>query len=236
MKISKLAFIALLGGALMAFGCSDDASSTGGAGGDGGGAGGMGGEGGMGGDPMACDSTACIFCPGSALGPLGGVIGDLNVPIDFTAVAQGDVAQGATVTIDIVATSEIGPLAVPVQATVGATSTTTYEATTGGTGTLMIPIPPQDVSGTDLSLDGGSGSGDFMVEANATELVIRLTSALVDLQVTQPAPLTLNLDASATGGCTVLGEGVSIPVEGTGGAGGMGGTSGMGGTGGTSGT
>ena len=52
MKISKLALIALLGGALMAFGCSDDSSSGGtggGTGGDGGtagdGGGGSGGEG-----------------------------------------------------------------------------------------------------------------------------------------------------------------------------------------------
>ena len=32
MNISKLALIALLGGALMAFGCSDDSSGTGGTG------------------------------------------------------------------------------------------------------------------------------------------------------------------------------------------------------------
>jgi hypothetical protein len=42
MKISKLALIALLGGALMAFGCSDDTSEAGGAGGDGGAGGGGG--------------------------------------------------------------------------------------------------------------------------------------------------------------------------------------------------
>ncbi|MBW2405367.1 MAG: hypothetical protein JRF42_16605 [Deltaproteobacteria bacterium] len=48
MKISKLALIALLGSALMAFGCSDDASSSGGSGGSGGSAG-SGGGGGTGG-------------------------------------------------------------------------------------------------------------------------------------------------------------------------------------------
>ncbi|MBT8467640.1 MAG: hypothetical protein KJN97_02725 [Deltaproteobacteria bacterium] len=47
MKISKLALIALLGGVLMAFGCSEDSSTTP--------AGGAGGEGGMGGSgPLAC--------------------------------------------------------------------------------------------------------------------------------------------------------------------------------------
>ena len=48
MKISKLALIALLGGALMAFGCSDDTVDGGGSGGTGG-TGGTAGEGGGGG-------------------------------------------------------------------------------------------------------------------------------------------------------------------------------------------
>ena len=50
MKISKLALIALLGGALMAFGCSDDSSTT--PAGGSGGAGGAGGAGGTG--PLVC--------------------------------------------------------------------------------------------------------------------------------------------------------------------------------------
>ena len=60
MKISKLALIALLGGALMAFGCSDSDSGTAGSGGSAGtggtAGGGGGGEGGGGGDvpPAAC--------------------------------------------------------------------------------------------------------------------------------------------------------------------------------------
>ncbi len=65
MNISKLALIALLGGALMTLGCSDDDSGTGGSGGSGGtagtggsagvgGAGGEGGGGGEGGAPLAC--------------------------------------------------------------------------------------------------------------------------------------------------------------------------------------
>ncbi|MDH3653004.1 MAG: hypothetical protein OEN21_01940 [Myxococcales bacterium] len=54
MKISKLALIALLGGALMTFGCSEDTSETGGSGGTAG-TGGTAGEGGGGGTgPLAC--------------------------------------------------------------------------------------------------------------------------------------------------------------------------------------
>jgi hypothetical protein len=63
MKISKLALIALLGGALMAFGCSDDnppPDGTGGTGGGEGGSGGMagaGGGGGGGGGDGVCEAT-----------------------------------------------------------------------------------------------------------------------------------------------------------------------------------
>jgi len=73
MNISKLALIALLGSALMAFGCGDDDNGAGGDGGTGGtagtgGAGGDGGTGGVGGDggtggtggavvPVACDDS-----------------------------------------------------------------------------------------------------------------------------------------------------------------------------------
>ena len=69
MKISKLALIALLGGALMAFGCSSDSSesATGGSGGSGatggdGGAGGMGGGAGGTGGTLECfdDGTSCM--------------------------------------------------------------------------------------------------------------------------------------------------------------------------------
>jgi hypothetical protein len=59
MNISKLALIALLGGALMAFGCSSDSGTTAGSGGSAGtggtaGGGGDGGMGGAGGEPIAC--------------------------------------------------------------------------------------------------------------------------------------------------------------------------------------
>ncbi|MGB5265201.1 MAG: hypothetical protein WBN30_01340 [Polyangiales bacterium] len=210
MKISRLALLALLGGALMAFGCSDDTSDTGGTAGTGGG----GGEGGMGGGGVpSCETTACLFCPEAALGGFGALIGDLNVPIDFTAVPDGAAVQGGTVMIDISATSTINDLPATITATVTDASTTTYEATTGGVGELVIPIPEQTVMGTDLNLDGGSGTAEFTVDADATALVIQLTSALIDLDVTVPVPLTLTLDASDTGDCAMLGDGVTIPVD-----------------------
>ena len=225
MKIRKLALFALLGGALMAFGCDSDSGA--GAGGDGG-AGGAGG----GGLP-SCEATACVFCPAEALGPQGSLFGDINVPVDFTAVPQGDVVQGGTVTIDIAATTEVSGLPVTVTATVGPPSTTTYTATSGGTGSLDIPIPQQTLMGTDLMIDAGMGSGPFDVASDANELVIQLTSALIDLEVTSPAALSLTLDASEGGDCTVTGDGVSIPVSGAGGNGGNGGPGGNGGNGGS---
>jgi hypothetical protein len=217
MKISKLALIALLGGALMAFGCGDDSSSTSGsagAGGDGG-AGGAGGEGGMGGAPGGeCESTACVFCPAEALGTAGAVIGDILVPIDFTAVAQGAVVQGTTVTVDLAASSAVNDLGLEVAAMIVDGSKIVYSATMGGSGMSEIPIPEQPLTGMSLLIDGGSGTGDFDVDAAATELVIQVTSALIDLQVTSPVPLPLTLDASEGGDCEVLGGGVTIPVDG----------------------
>ncbi len=54
----------------------------------------------------------------------------------------------------------------------------------------------------------------FAVDAEATVLVIQVTSALIDLDVTVPVPLTpLTLDASEYGDCTMLGDGVTIPVD-----------------------
>jgi hypothetical protein len=208
MNIRRLALLALLGGALTAFGCGDSSSTTGPGSG---GADGGGGEGGNG--VPSCEATACIFCPAEALGPNGALFGDINVPVNFTAVPQGSVVQGGTVTIDIAATSEVNGLPVPVVATVQAGSTSSYGATSGGAGSLDIPIPEQTVMGTDLVIDAGSGSGDFDVDADATELVIQVTSAFIDLEVTMPVALSLTLDASESGDCSVLGDGVTIAVS-----------------------
>jgi hypothetical protein len=142
LRFTKLVVMGLLAGMLGLVGCSEDAGGTGGTGGGGGGGGTV---------APTCDSTACILCPEEALGPNGFLFGDLNVPLDFTAVPQGPVVQGGTVTIEVAGRTQISDLPVPVVATVvggaggagGAGSTTTYIATTGGDGTLEIPIPEQ---------------------------------------------------------------------------------------------
>jgi hypothetical protein len=77
MKISKLALIALLGGALMAFGCSDDSSTSGAAGG----AGGEGGTGGTGGVP---EGPAGVYSFTCTLGP------DLPIPLPVTITINAD--------------------------------------------------------------------------------------------------------------------------------------------------
>jgi hypothetical protein len=216
LRFTKLVVVGVLAGTLGLVGCSEDAGGTGGTGGT---------------VAPTCESTACILCPAEALGPNGAVFGDLNVPLVFTAVPQGPVVQGGTVTIEVAGSTQISDLPVPVEATVvggaggagGAGSTTTYIATTGGDGTLEIPIPQQMIMGTDLKINAGSGSGPFDVDDDATELVIGLNSAVINIKVTSPAPLDLRLDASDTGDCSVVGNGVSIPVSGGGGAGGAGG-------------
>ena len=76
MNISKLALIALLGSALMAFGCGDDETNPGGGGGEGGtagsaggagGEGGAGGGGGIGGAPGTIEGVYTFTCTLSGL-------------------------------------------------------------------------------------------------------------------------------------------------------------------------
>jgi hypothetical protein len=228
MKISKLALLALLGGALMAFGCSDDPPE--GMGGSGG-TGGTGGTGGM--APPTCDVEACLFCPADSLGPNGALIGDLFVPVEFTAVPRGAVVQGTTVTIDFAASTEVNDLPIEVEATILDGSNIVYTATAGGTGETEIAIPPQTLMGQNLTIDGGSGPGTVVVAADAANLVIQVTSARIDLQATVGTlEVPLNLDASEGGDCSLLGAGRTIPVTGAGGSGGNGGNGGTGGMGG----
>ena len=175
MKISKLALIALLGGALMAFGCGSDSGTGGaGAGGDGG-AGGAGGEGGSGGAPGVDDpcegSPSCVFCPADSLDPvLATFLPDgLTAPIIFTAAPTAAPVAGEDVTIDIDAETFIAGLAVAVSLSVTEGGTTTYVAT-GSADTAEIDIPLQTVMGAaneDLVIELGAGSGDFLVDKAA---------------------------------------------------------------------
>jgi hypothetical protein len=79
MNISKLALIALLGSALMAFGCSDDASGDGGTGGGTGGTGG--GTGGTGGTPEVPAGLYTFSCALSSF--------DLPVTVQINAEDPG---------------------------------------------------------------------------------------------------------------------------------------------------
>ena len=210
----------------MAFGCGDDGGGGGtgggtggvggGTGGTGGGTGGTGGgTGGTGGSTgPTCTDTACLFCPASALDPTVGALfpDGLNVPITFTAEPQTALTQGGTSTVDIVANSAITGLPVSVEATLADTSTTTYDVTAGGSGTADIAVPAAMLSGTDLNIDAGAGTLDATADADATDLTIQLTSAVFDLSVTSPVPLDLTLDASPTGPCMMLGDGVTNTV------------------------
>jgi hypothetical protein len=104
MKISKLALIALLGGALMSFGCSDDASGTAGGGGEGGAAGGTGGGGGA---AAAC-VPAAKMCGNGAIGPIEQTCTLAAPPADDNCVGDENLdnpatctATGTTVTVNV---------------------------------------------------------------------------------------------------------------------------------------
>jgi len=80
MKMNKLALIALLGGALMAFGCSSD---------DNGGTGGTGGTGGAGGGAAAClPQTAS--CENGTIDPITACCDDLAAPPTADSACTGD--------------------------------------------------------------------------------------------------------------------------------------------------
>jgi len=217
MKIEQIALLALLVGALTMVGCGSDSSSTG-TGGTGGSAGtaGMGGGGTGGSGPVdpCMGIPACIVCGQDAIPPdLALFLPDgIRTPVAFTATPGGAVVQGGTVSIAVAAEIVVS-LPIMAQGSINEGSTSTYVATAGGDGTLDIVIPEQMLAGQDLVIDGGSGSADFTVDNDATELVIGLDSIVVNLSVTSPAMLDLTLDASETGDCTVEGDGVTIPVE-----------------------
>lgn len=219
MKYSGSSLALVLGAALILVGCGDDDSSgSAGTGGDAGSGGtaGTAGEGGGGPAPQdpCADAPACIVCAQEALPPdIALFLPDgLRTPVTFTATPQGDVVQGATATIDVEAEVVVS-LPLPAEGTINAGSTSSYAATAGGSGTIDVPVPEQDLAGQDLVIDGGSGSGEISVALDATELSIGLDSIVLDLSVTEPLMLDILLDASSTGLCSLEGEGVAIRVD-----------------------
>jgi hypothetical protein len=164
--------------------------------------------------PPGCDATACIFCPVEVLDPTVGALfpDGLLAPIEFTATSAS-VIQGQVATIQVDATSQVGPLPVTVSATLAGTSFTTYSATAGGSGMFEIAVPEQQLTGTTLNIDAGSGQGNVDVGPSATALTIQITEAVFDLTMTSPIELDLTLDASDEGGCVMTGDGVTLPVD-----------------------
>ena len=165
-------------------------------------------------DDPCFGQTACIVCPKDALPPevhpFSGA--GLRVPVDFTATPDGAVVQGGTVSIEVAGRIVVS-IPLSAEASVSLGSTSTYGAVAGGDGALDIVIPEQVVAGDELVIDAGSGSADFTVADDATELVIELGSIVLNLIITSPLEIDLPLDASQTGGCTIEGDGVAIPVE-----------------------
>ncbi len=110
MKISKLALIALLGGALMSFGCSDDDGGTAGTGGGAGGAGGTAGSGGGtggGGGVVAC-VPAAKMCGNAGIDPTEETCMLDAPPTDDNCVGDESLenpatctATGTTVTVNV---------------------------------------------------------------------------------------------------------------------------------------
>lgn len=216
MKFKQLTFSLLIGLIAVSGGCGGgDTGGTGGtlATGGTGGSGGSGGTGGTDADPCL-GKPACIVCPEESLPPdlVPFLPGGIRTPVDFMATPEGDVVQGGMVTINVEAEIVVA-LPLPAQGAIDQGSTSTYVAAAGGDGALDITIPEQSLSGQELVIDGGSASGEFTVDADTNELVIGLDSVLVNLSVTDPVELALVLDASATGGCRIEGEGVIIPVS-----------------------
>lgn len=205
--------LSLLLAAMVAFcGCDSDAGETGGTGGTGG-SGGSSGSGGAGPDDACADATACVVCGAEALPQLitAFLPEGIRVPVDIIATPAGDVIQGGTVSIMVEAEAT---LAIPPnESTIGEGSIATFAARSGGDGTIEVMVPEQNWDGENVLVDMGSGSGEFTIDADATELVIQLDVIQVNFMVMSPVRVEVSLDVSEEGRCTVEGDGVSIPVQ-----------------------
>jgi hypothetical protein len=237
MKISKLALIALLGGALMAFGCGDDGNGDGGSGGSGGGGGeggaaGEGGAGGSGGAPVVEPGLWEFTCALSSF--------DLPVTIKINAAdpgfTQGETSDMTTVLDYLVAPDIIGLLPT-VAPDAMITAVTSAVALAGGT--------PADLDGytvADLPMEPVAEFSSeplvtaVTVDADATEIALSVTamSATINGIPETLVPGGVLVLEAGEGDCTALtvvdGSGpLTFDVSGAGGAGGAGGTGGTGG-------
>lgn len=179
MKISKLALIALLGGALMAFGCGDssDGEGGGGSGGDGG-AGGVGGDGGAGGgngeEQVALYDVACTLNI-EGLGEF-----DVALTANLYGSADGDLVVGEATEVttraevalpeDLLAIiGNFNPEITSGAALLGVTNATPTEIEHEiPAGAVESPINTDTVT-TDVVADA---AGDVVIEPNETEIGI----------------------------------------------------------------
>ena len=227
MNIRKLALLALLGGALMAFGCGDDATENGGGGTGGDGEGGNGGAGGdIGGGPGSYTTKCQVEAMGIPV--------DIDVETDITVDWSGVDGEDATTSTVVRAISPI------LAAIAGAATLKTLDQTTTVTGAT-----PAEIDNSQRPEDEGKPLTDFL----DGETLTMETVPSVDTIDVDPGATEVSFDfANIILVVTALGEDTTIstddcdPVEGMpivfdlNGAGGNGGTGGTGGgTGGTGG-
>jgi hypothetical protein len=210
MGLTRLTLGILLAAAMVVAGCGSDDGGTGGTSGTGGTAGSGGGT--RVDDPCA-GSAACVVCGADALPQvITAFLPDgIRVPVNITATPEGDVVQGGTASIAVAAEAV---LAIPPnESSIGGGSVTSFAAISGGEGTLDLMVPEQSWEGENVVVDMGSGTGEFTVDADATELVIQLDTIQVNFMVMTPVEVEVSLDVSDDGLCTLEGDGVSIPVQ-----------------------
>lgn len=191
MKISKLALIALLGGALMAFGCSDDDGNnngggneggdggSGGVGGDGGtGGGGAGGDGGTGGMPPAAEGVYSFTCN------LDGLPIPLPVTVTIgTAEADPALAEGAESTLTTQLNFTVAPAVIDLLPNLApdaeiSSLTSSIGVTNGGDLSEIAhvpadplpqaPLPMFDSDIVDSAITPGAGSVELSVASFVT--------------------------------------------------------------------
>jgi hypothetical protein len=207
MKISKLALIALLGSALMAFGCSDSDNGTGGSGGSAGtgGTAGGGGEGGVGGDvpPAAC-IPAENMCSNGEIDPTVPCC-ELATPPDVADVCTGSESlenpASCTATGEVV-THQLTVFEIAGDCNIGydLDSCDGVSCINGGL------APGEGVAGVDNALAGlapvlaGVGGNLGGVNQAFSDALCGLSGDACDQQVT-PLDIQFGVDANLEEGC-----------------------------------
>ncbi len=181
MEIRKLALIALLGGALMAFGCGDSSDGEAGTGGDGGGgAGGAGGDGGGGAGGGNGEEQVALYDVACTLNIEG--LGEFDVALtaDLIGSAAGDLVVGEATEVttkaevslpeDLLAIiGNFNPEITSGAALLGVSNATPTEIEHEiPTGAVESPIETDTVT-TDVVADA---AGDVVIEPTSTEIGI----------------------------------------------------------------